>query len=377
MLVKDVMSTNVLSLSPDDTINKFISLMEKHRIHEVPIVSDKKLLGMVHYKSVADKGIIDPTSAKLDSVMVKPPLLSPDDSLEKAAELIFKTALRAVPVVENDKLLGIISVHDVVEALSKNKEFRQTTAEAIMSIAEVIKEQEDIGKARVLLREKNISRLPVVDDEGKLKGIVTTFDLLKAIKPRERMNWYSMAAEKLTTMNIPVSTVMNKSPVVIDKNTSLTEIASLMRQNRISGVVVATESGPIGVVTIRDLLEFYFAKPQKGVYTQITGLGDEDDFVFATVDRMIKDTVQKLSTVFKPQFLFLHVKKYKKEGHHIKYSIRCRFMTDAGVFISRGFAWDLRDAVREALNSLEKAVLKCKERDRDISRHKRMGMKRA
>ena len=71
-----------------------------------------------------------------------------------------------------------------------------------MSVPETINSETDIGKARLLMREKNISRLPVVDEKNNLSGVVTIFDLLKAVKPRERVNFYSMAAEKETIMGI-------------------------------------------------------------------------------------------------------------------------------------------------------------------------------
>lgn len=371
MQAKDIMSEDVLVLSPEDTVSKFISLMEKHHIHEVPVVSNKKLVGIVHYKNISERGVIDPSAAKIKAFVMNSQTASPEDDIEKVAEILFKTSLRSLPVVENNVLVGILSVFDVVEALAKSKDFRQTQAEAIMSVAEIIGEKDDIGKARVLMREKNVSRLPVVDSSGKLKGVITVFNLLRAIKPRERMGWYSMAAEKLTTMNIPVSTVMNSNPVTADEKTSVTEIASLIKKYKTSGVVIAVDACPVGVVTLRDVLEFYFAGlTKKGVYVQITGLKEEDEFVLSTVDRMIRDSMQKLSFM-KPQFFVIHIKKYKKEGEKAKHSVRSRFMTGSGLFISKGFAWDLRDAVAMALDNLERIVKKEKVRKKDVSIKKR------
>lgn len=355
------MGKDIFYLDPEDNVNKFISFMEKHHIHEVPIVSKGKLVGLVHYKDVVKRGIVDPSKLKLGTIMTSPPLVSSSDPIEKASELIFSTGYRALPVVENKKLIGIISVLDIIDNISK--ELKQTTAEEVMTPAIIIRDNEDIGKARVLMRENNISRIPVADSQGRTVGILGILDLLRSIKPKERMNWYSMAAEKLTVMNIPVSVVMNKHPITAEKTTKLSEIAKLMKKYKTSGIVITVDSGIIGVVTTRDLLEFYLSKKkQKGVYIQITGLGDEDEFILSTVDRIIRDSVQKISSVYNPQFLFLHVKKYEKGGKGSKYSIRCRFMTDRGMFISKAFAWDLRDAVGNALDQLERIVLKDKEK---------------
>jgi hypothetical protein len=47
------------------------------------------------------------------------------------------------------------------------------------------------------------------------------------------MDFYSMSAEKETIMNIPVSTIMNTSPIISDKNKTLSDIASLMKEKKL------------------------------------------------------------------------------------------------------------------------------------------------
>ena len=366
MQVREIMSTNIIFVSPEDSVSKLISLVEKYCFREIMIIENKKLRGIVYSKEIAKKGITDPAKAKVSSLMKFPPAtLNPEQDVNDAANLIFKTGLRALPVVENDKVVGLVSLHDIIDSAMKTKEFRQTTAESIMSVPEIINEETDIGTARMLMREKNISRIPVVDKNQKLFGVVTIFDLLKAVKPRERMDFYSMSAEKETTMGIPVSTVLNKMPTKANRKTTLNEIVSLLRKDETDGLIVVENELPIGVVTEKDLLELYISSlGKKGVYYQISGLTDEDDFVTTTVDRMVRDTLQKLSKIFNPQFFFLHVKKYDKKGK-IKYSIRTRFRTDKGIFVSKSYAWDLRDAVDDALDKLERIMKKDVETKRD------------
>jgi CBS domain-containing protein/ribosome-associated translation inhibitor RaiA len=366
MLVKDTIEEEIISISPDDTVSKLISLIEKENIREIIITENGKFKGIVYSKDITNKGIVDPTKAKVSNLMKFPaPMISSNKDINEAAEMIFKTGLRSLPVVENDKVIGLISLSDVIDFASKSKEFRQTTAETIMSQPEAIENDTDIGKARILMREKNISRLPVIDKNRKLIGIVTIFDLLKAVKPRERMDFYSMSAEKETIMDTPVSTIMNTSPVTSDKGKTLSEIASLMKEKKTDGVIIVENNMPIGIVTEKDLLEVYVSSlKKKGVYYQISGLTDEDEFIVSTVDRMIRDTLQKLSKIFSPQSFFLHVKKYDKKGK-IKYSIRTRFRTDKGIYVSKSYAWDLRDAVNDALDKLERIIKKENESKRD------------
>ncbi len=366
MIVKEIMSKNVICLSPDDTVSDLISLVEKNHIREIPIVENKKLRGIVYSKDIARKGVTNPQKTKIAKVIKShPATVSPNQDINEAAELILKNGLIGLPVVEKDRVVGIISMHDIIKFSSKTKQFRQTKAEQIMSVPETIGRDADIGKARLLMRERNISRLPVVDKNNKLSGVVTIFDLLKAVKPRERMDFYSMAAEKETIMGTPVSTIMDKKPITAEGKNSLNEIVNLIDKNRIDGVIVLDGGQPVGVVTEKDLLEVYVSSfKQKGIFYQISGLKDEDDFIVATVNRMIRDSLQKLTKMTKSEFFFLHVKRYDKRGK-VKYSIRTRLMTERGVFVSKSYAWDLREAVDTALDKLEKIIIRGKEHKKD------------
>ncbi len=364
MIVREIMSSDFVKMGPDDTVQEFISAMERYHIHAAPVIDDHgKLLGDVQYKKLAAKGVLDPSTAKVRAIMdPMPPTLKPDTSVEAAADMLFKTGMRSLPVVENGKVTGVISVWDIMEFAGGTKLFRQTAADTIMSKAEVINQDDDIGKARVIMREKGLSRLPVVDNDGKLVGIIAVFDLLRSIKPRERMGWFSMASEVDRIMGCPVRTVMNKNPTTIGPRTSLSEIATLMTQNKTSGIIISEGTTPLGVVTTKDMLEVFVSSlSQKGVYYQIIGLEEEDEMTTNTVDRMIRDTLQKLSSVVPLQFFFIHVKKYSLEGLRIKYSVRARLRTDAGMFMARTVAWDARDAVGQALDNLERILLKNKD----------------
>ncbi len=367
MKVKDIMTRDFVSLSPDETVSKLISVMEKNKIHQIPLIENKKLVGMIYEWNLTQKGIVNPSKEKIRAVMsFPPPTISSDQNIEEAAQMIMKTGIRALPVIDSGKISGIISIFDIIVSAAKTKEFRQTLVDSIMSVPETIDMNTDIGSARATIREKHYEKLPVVNSEGKLAGVVSIFDLAKAIKPRERMGWYSMGAEKERIMDIPASTIMDANPVTADRNMSLSEIANLMNETGTSSIVITQSNIPIGIITAKDLLEVYVSRLQpKGVYYQIIGLTDEDDFVVSTVDRMIKDTLQKISKTVTPTFFFVHVKRHDKGGEKIKYGIRARLRTERGTYISKSHAWDLRDAVNEALDRLERAIFNRKFEERE------------
>ena len=364
MKVKDIMSKELVYVTPEDNLSKVLSLIEKDCLREILILDKGKLRGILYSKDIAKKGIIDPSKTKVSSMMsFPPPSLSKDDAVEEAAKMIFKTGLRALPVTDGEDVVGTLSSRNIIRMAAKTQQFRKTPAESVMSYPETIKKSADIGKARLLMREKNVSRIPVVGDEQELIGIVTIFDLLKAIQhPRERMSFFSMTQEKETTTGTPVSVVLNDTPTTATKQTTLSKVVDTMGRYETDGLVVVEDNMPVGVVTEKDLLEFYISTlKQKGIYYQIIGLTNEDEFIVSTVDRMIGDTLQKLSKLHKIQSFFMHIKRYDKTGK-VKYSIRTRLITDGGVFISKSYAWDLRTAADEAMHNLQTVSIKSKEK---------------
>lgn len=362
--VKEIMSKEVLGLQAGEPVTKFISLMEEHHVHEAPVFDGKKFLGMVRFNSLATKNISDPSKQKISSLVdFKPPEISPEQTVEQAAEALSKTGLRALPVVDEKNVIGILSIWDILDFASKTKSFNSTAVEQIMVAPHTILKDDDLGKARALMREKSISRVPVVDNNGNFAGIVAVHDLLRAFRqPRERMGWYSMAAEMDKIYSLPVSTVMNASPPTASRKDSLSSAIEKMKKFKHSGLTVVENNFPVGIIAIKDLLEFFVGSIQKkGVYYQISGVEDEDTDIMETVDRMVRDTLQKVNPIVPVQYFFMHVKKHKVKLTKAKYTVRTRLMTDRGIYISKDWNWDLRTATDKALSNLERQMIKSHE----------------
>ncbi|MBU3905165.1 MAG: CBS domain-containing protein [Nanoarchaeota archaeon] len=371
MLVKDIMSKNIISVTSSDNVQTLISLMKKHNVHEIPIIDNKKLIGIIEAKRLTEKTVGDPNKTKVKNLKTAPPaILKAEQDLDSAAKLLLKTGLRALPVMEGENIIGIVSIHDIVNEISSSKAFRQTKIKNVMSKCVTISEDTDIGNVRVIMRDKNISRLPIVDTNGKIKGIVTTFDMFKAIKGKEKMGRYEMGSEMERMMQIPVTAIMNTKTLTATSDQTLNDVANLIHQFDDSGAIITTNGVVDGVIVLKDLLEFYVSGLKKeGIFYQIIGLDKEDSFETDTVNRMINDTIKKISGTCDINYLFIHVKKHNTGyNSRIKYSIRIRLKTSKKLYTSQAVAWDLRASVNDALTQLERMIFKEKGISKDRSR---------
>ncbi len=101
-------------------------------------------------------------------------------TVRKSAELFAKEKIRGAPVMSNGKPVGMLSTVDVTKALAEGKEDRQVS-EIMSRKLHTIDENAMLSQAIVEMEEYNISRVLVVDQSGKPKGIVTRTDVLDRI----------------------------------------------------------------------------------------------------------------------------------------------------------------------------------------------------
>jgi CBS domain-containing protein len=107
------------------------------------------------------------------------------DSLKKIAQLMDSLNIGSLPVVDqNDKVLGMITDRDIcILAGSVEKGLEQLKVRDAMSASiETINADEDTTAALKLMRTKQIGRLPVVDAEKKLKGIITLNGIVRGVR---------------------------------------------------------------------------------------------------------------------------------------------------------------------------------------------------
>ena len=113
-------------------------------------------------------------------------IVSPDDTIDKAAKLMADIDCGALPVGENDRLLGMITDRDItLRAVATGKVPAQTTVREVMSPdIKYVFEDETSDAAAENMSRLQVRRLPVLNRQKRLVGIVALGDL--AVKPDGR-----------------------------------------------------------------------------------------------------------------------------------------------------------------------------------------------
>ncbi len=118
MLVKDYMTLNPRTVTPQDSAQDISEKMKTLNYRQFPVVQESKLVGIVTETDIA-VALSDKNDIKVKDVMVTDPFtIMEDASIENASEIIRIKSFNSLPVVsENNDLLGIITITDILDAL--------------------------------------------------------------------------------------------------------------------------------------------------------------------------------------------------------------------------------------------------------------------
>ena len=153
MLVRDVMTTQVVSVRPDARVKEAIQLLDDHQITAMPVVdAEGRLVGVVSEADVLrdalppDRRVHEiPVAIEdrtriltVNDVMTHLPMsVTADADLSIAASVLVDTAIKSLPVVEGDRVVGMVSRRDVIAVLAKRDPLIEAEVDELLRSADV------------------------------------------------------------------------------------------------------------------------------------------------------------------------------------------------------------------------------------------------
>ena len=120
---------------------------------------------------------VDRVKRQENGVITDPIFLNEDNTVKQALELMAKYRISGVPVTRGTKLVGIITNRDIVFETNYDKKINEVMTKSPLITA---KEGTTLEEALEILKKHKIEKLPLVDDENNLKGLITIKDIEKA-----------------------------------------------------------------------------------------------------------------------------------------------------------------------------------------------------
>ncbi len=385
---RDISATEVMEEDPftvrsEKSISQIRDRMEENNLRAVAVVDDKnRLEGAISYRDLIRYIQFNPDKTKLKKVMHTPPEFEASDNLVDLAELRINSGRKLLVAKEGKKLKGIIGDEQFRSALLETDEIDNVSTRDLATY-EVIKAYEDdsIEKVRHQMLDNNISRVPILDDNGNLVGVVRSTDVLRTMITREGQGsggtsgdsledtHISGGNEKQNMSSVNVSEIMNRTPTTHEGHFEGKEAVQLMQDRESHEVIVVDDKYPEAVVTGKDFIR-HLSQSQIGNAILVNLVGLDVDEEKAAVHDKIKTQIQgslgrKLDN---PEEISLHVKKAEKDGKKHRYEVTLKLFSNLGNFTVTEEAWDLLEVVDSALEELNTQVRKKKEKNKDHRR---------
>ena len=138
-------------------------------------------IGIIHKNmSIEEQASeVDKVKRSEHGVIVDPFFLSPENTLQDAEDLMAKYKISGVPITENDKLVGILTNRDLKFEVDFSKKIKECMTHENLITAP---EGTTLDEAKEILRRHKIEKLPIVDKNCGLKGLITIKDIEKAVQ---------------------------------------------------------------------------------------------------------------------------------------------------------------------------------------------------
>ncbi len=189
--VDNIMRNNPITVSTDMTLPQLLEVMIKYGIGAVPVTDKEgKYVGLITERSLIKYLTGKVTGVLVKDVMTENVIyVTTDTGLGKAMKTMINTGVRRLPVVNDGLVKGMLSCKDIVGFIGSHKVFtilKRKTIDELLNLpvsnvmrTEVltISPEADIGEAASIMNVKKVGSLLVIQ-EGKLKGIITARDIL-------------------------------------------------------------------------------------------------------------------------------------------------------------------------------------------------------
>lgn len=273
ILVRDLMIRDVAWVGIPGNRDDVLRTLQERRVSGVPVVKKGEVVGMITRSDLLRNREEDQTALLMSR---NPVVTSPESTVAEASRLLIQHKFRRLPVVEDGKLVGIITMADIV-AMAAEQEIKASIEPYLEREIVVLWSDMLLPVAGAVMEYAAVEACPVIDTSLKLVGMISDRDLIKASVIEEKVEKTDMSADagedswmwdrvmqtmnkyyavsRIELRNLRVSEAMVPAITAI-KSSEVSECASLMHRNRIDQLPVVTSSQKLmGVLRDKDVVQ--------------------------------------------------------------------------------------------------------------------------
>ena len=274
MIVRDYMTSEVVHVDIPGNRDDVLKILKRTGISGVPVLKNKKLVGIITRKDLLRK----PEETQLGLLMASKPItIDPDADIREAARLLVTHRIRRLPVIEDNKLIGLISVADLIHAIAQMK-IKEEIKDAYTSTTFALWEDTPLPLVGRVMEISGVDAIPILNSDSVLQGIISERDLIRHSSIEDSVGvsdfsngtdddewtWESIrdnhtisfGISRVQLPNRPVKLAMVKNVVAVPKNSEVSDCALKMRRSRVDQLpVINGDKRLVAMLYDRDLIK--------------------------------------------------------------------------------------------------------------------------
>jgi CBS domain-containing protein len=274
IFIEDIMVRDVACATLPGSRDEVLKILKNKHISGVPVLKDSRVVGIVTRTNLLQ----NPEEEQLALLMTRGAItIAPGADLQTAARLLLEHGIRRLPVVNDGKLVGLVTVADVVGAIA-DMNIDIPIKDYVEKQVVTIYSETPLPVAARIMELAGVKAVPILDASLELVGIISDRDVIAAsvIEDSVEMSdmssgldddawtWESMrdtmsiyySVSRIKVPNLLGSDIMIKEPITATYIASVSDCARKMKRNRIDQIPVINSNRKLqGLLRDHDLLK--------------------------------------------------------------------------------------------------------------------------
>ena len=370
MRIEDLVE-EALKINKDASISEAVHKMNEHDTHDAFVFDCDEFYGILLARDILKKSIVNPDEVKVEKFVrgIKP--VANEAGIDDIIKIMGAGEYSVAPIIVNEEVKRITKL-SLLKALNADK-LKAMKARDVMIKPYVLDINDSVASARAVLRELNITRLPVIEND-RIAGIVDILDILLAsLGERKRAKIGEMSGEKIELDEIPVKSFVRYEYMVVDADNAVSDVVKKMIEGNYGMALVKNNDKLAGIITTRDILKLV-GENIRNYYVSISGLNIEDEIERDMIMKKVNNSLEKIDKKTGVRYLFVHVESHEKGAVKTRYTVSARLVTDNGAFYASYEDWEIVRTFKEVMDRLEREAIERVEKLSDMHRFKFTGM---
>ncbi|NQE54821.1 Inosine-5'-monophosphate dehydrogenase [ANME-1 cluster archaeon GoMg3.2] len=275
--VRDVMVDDVAYITVPGTREQLMEVCKSRRISGVPVLKEGQVVGVVTRQDVLRNRDEDQIALLMHR---NPIIISPEATIAEAAEIVLSHGIRRLPVVVGEKLVGLISIADLIREIAK-RDYKESISNYVGDITMAVWDEMPLSVVGRIMELARVKAAPVLNLELELVGLITDLDLINVSviedtteqsdlslgSDEDAWSWEGMrdtmrlyyGVSKIKLPDKLVKEVLVKDVITVTRNSEVSDCARKMSENKFDQLPVISARGKLtGVLIDKDLLRVLF-----------------------------------------------------------------------------------------------------------------------